>query len=319
MFTTAGSRAQRKRPKLFLPPGYSDCRLTYSSANAVPTSDQLAQGTVYLCPVSAGLTTDHGWISTPDGGVWTPHYTAQISVAFANIVNTKTYDLFLFNNGGTLVIVADVAWTSNSVRNHNLSSYQGWVANASAFTDVITGTIAVPVNSARWLGCFYANGTNLGEDSLANRLLYNAQNRVIRPLFYQDTTANWSYASTTWRQARGVTTNQVAVVIGATGTALDLCLETVSEGSNNSTSPQTGIGEDSTTVPTDAKFPVAWTYVGQGVGTHRARHVVAATTYPALGYHYYAWMERMDNNVTGTFYGTDGTYKVNGFTGKVVM
>jgi hypothetical protein len=67
----------------------------------------------------------------------------------------------------------------------------------------------------RYLGTAMTTGTSgQTEDSLLRRFLWNANNRVVRPMAVSENTSIWSYTGTSYRAANNKIDNRVQAVIG---------------------------------------------------------------------------------------------------------
>lgn len=191
-------------------------------------------------------------------------------------------DVFAFANAGTPKLEWCV-WTNATTRATALVMQDGVLCKTGVLT-------------RRYLGTVYV-GTTAGqlEDSIANRLVWNMYNQVLRSLKKVDTTATWSYSVATWRQTRAQAGNQVTFVLGQAA-MVDITHTEIA-------SDQffwTAVGLDSTTVPTSAMSGAT-----NGSATSRL------CTIAAVGYHYAAMMENLFSAVATTFQGTYGTVGAN--------
>ena len=176
----------------FLPGG----RLTLTTAVPVTTADVTAAGTLFYTPYL------HDRIRIYNGTRWRYYTFTERSLALT-LTSGKNYDVFIFDNAGTLTLELSAAWTNDTTR-----------------ADALTTQDAVQVKSGAttrlWLGLIRASGTNVTEDSLVNRFVVNAYNAVARPIYanpgYNNNDANTSYTetSTTWVAANGGTGSTIA-------------------------------------------------------------------------------------------------------------
>lgn len=280
-------------------PATNNFRLTLTSATPVLQADTTAAGTIYLTP----YTGTH--ISTYDSGTWTDHITAELNVALANVVSGKIYDLFLFNNAGTLTIVALTAWTSNTARATAISLQDGVWVNTSTVTDVITGTISVTAKNGRYLGTIYATGTNItammfkpaaASGGTANILgLYNASNRVKTRSMSRDNTGSWTYTGTTTRAANNSTSNRITFVDGLQQSFINGLYSCSAGTSALTTLAEIIIALDSTTAG-DASATI------QTAASTIVPGAINDSFLPQLGLHYIQACE-YSSAATATFYG----------------
>jgi len=170
-------------------------RLTLTTATAITTSDVTAAGTLYYTPYI------HNIIGLYDGtSVWNYHTFTERSLSLT-LTSGKNYDVFLYNNSGTLTLELSAAWTNDTTRADALTTQDGVTVKSGATT-------------RRWLGTIRASGANTTEDSKAKRFVWNAYNRVARPILYQEATNSWTYNSATVRAWNNNTTPMIEIVVG---------------------------------------------------------------------------------------------------------
>lgn len=158
-------------------PSINDFRLTTESGVPISTSDRTSQGTIYLAPFRG----NH--LSTYDSGVWTDHAFSQISLALT-ATSGKNYDVFVYNNSGTMTLVLSSAWTDDTTRADAVTTQDGVYVLSSDHSRRLVGTIR-------------ASGSNVVADSEANRYVANVDNLMPRRLRYVET-GQPTTTSTTW-------------------------------------------------------------------------------------------------------------------------
>lgn len=254
-------------------------RLTTESGVPISTSDRTAQGTIYLTPYA------HNCIGLYDGSSWRLSTSAEVSLALT-ATSGKNYDVFGYDNAGTLTLELSAAWTDDTTRADALTTQDGVYVKSGATT-------------RRWLGTIRASGANVTADSAGGsssqvggtRFVWNAYNQVRRYLAVIDTTNSWSYTTDTWRQANAAAGNKVEYITGAAElTVVANIYGQVNLQANSAVGAKVGVGVDSTSAasglrqmayttiaaPASLDSPVAAGYQGQ----------------PGLGYHYLAWLEK---------------------------
>jgi hypothetical protein len=285
-----------------VPTQASGGRLTIDNASKVPapTSDQTGKTTVYLVPyLGNGLALWNGttWrvLKIPDAGV---------SVALGTLSSGKNYDVFAYDNSGSIALELSAAWFSDSARasggsGTDLAQVDGvWVKKAAGGANDQT---------RRYLGTFRTTSTTATEDSASKRYLWNQNNRVPRTLTAQETgTANWTYTTGTWREANGNTTEgggRVGLVIGdpnGTAEALRATVRAVVGNSSANCRFACGVGVDSTTADSSQS---SGSIVNSG---GFAPDVATWTgTIATPGYHYLQRLEISQAAGTTTWYGHD--------------
>lgn len=251
------------KPQALTPGG----RLTTETGVGVSTSDRTSQGTIYYTPFT------HNGIGLYDGTSWTLHTFTERSLALSGLTSDKNYDVFLYDNAGTLTLELSAAWTNDTTRADALTTQDGVYVKSGATT-------------RRYLGTIRTTGTAATEDSKAKRFVWNAYNRVARSLA-KTNTASWSYGSATYRAANNDTANRVQVVSGLAGaSSVDLTLAT-SRFAGFTGHMFHAFGEDSTTTVANDVNVENTTLSGAqyGYGSSRLNRQVP------LGFHYYQWIE----------------------------
>jgi len=220
----------------------------------------------------------------------------------AGIVPATTatiYDVFCSDNN-TVPTFETLAWTNDTTRATALTTQDGVLVKTGAVT-------------RRYLGSFRTTGVSgQTEDSAAKRYVWNYAHRVRRPLLRQETTASWTYMTATFRQANANTANQVDVVVGWAESLLSLRLFAMAANDAGAVSTQVRIGEDSTTTAATGCVTQA---LQNGAAVNIDQVLQAALTkYPAVGRHYYTWLEYGEASGTTIWYGSTYLTGLTGFT-----
>lgn len=265
-------------------------RLTTESGVPVSSSDRTSQGTLYYTPYV------HDYVRLYDGTRPKLYLFTERSLSLT-VTNGKNYDVFLYDNSGTLTLELSAAWTNDTTRADALAwqSGVGWVKSGSA--------------TRLWLGTIRASGTNVTEDSWdrtdapSRAFVWNAYNRVRRSAYCHDSTDSWNYTTDTWRQARASGNNQVEYVTGVAGACIEAtALQTANNAS--AVSIRGAIGMDSTSAPA-SHCDIAVQYSGTGI-TLTTPLVSSIKFNSAIGYHYLTRLERSAAAGTTTWYGDGG-------------
>jgi hypothetical protein len=261
-------------------------RLTTESGVPVSVSDRVAQSTLYFTPFGG----NH--VSTYDSGAWADHTFAEISLALSGLTSGKNYDVFIYNNSGTLTLELSAAWADNVTPTDAIGTQDGVSVKSSN-------------HSRRHLGTIRTTGTTTTEDSDVKRFVWNAYNQVPRKLSATDATTNWSYASQTIRQARANAANKVEYVTGDLATMVEAYILATALVINCTTFPAVvGVGLDSTTTFTGD------TGVAYNDGSNQTHNSISAQYegQPGLGYHYISWNESGSDGTAPFFIGNSGNY-----------
>jgi hypothetical protein len=258
-------------------PKLNNFRLTLTTGVPVTSSDVTAASTLYLTPYNGN------GISLYNGTTWELLNSAQVSIALSGLTSNRPYDVFAYNNAGTLALEI-LAWTSDTARATALTTQDGVLVRTGALT-------------RRYLGTFYALTATTTEDSIGNRYLWNYYNRVPRKIEKIIATASWTYSTAAWRQANASTANQINFVTGVAEDAISVNHVTNAASSTASSRATIGgIGLDSTTVPT-ASTTASTTNALFGV------MAVSTNPIPSAGRHYLAQLEFGAGADTQTWYG----------------
>lgn len=255
-------------------------RLSLSNSLAVSTADVTAGTTLYLHP--------YGGKTIPlfDGVDWVARVMSGV-VSIAIPATTATvYDVYAYWTGAAIALEL-VAWSSGTARATALTTQDGILVKNGDTT-------------RRYMGSIRTTGVS-GQcaDSASNRFLWNLYNQVDRFLVVTDDTNQWNYTTAAWRQANGAAANQVNFIIGLAEVLIEA--EAVHMHSGGATGA-TGIGLDSTST-NSAQV--------RGVGASGFTPIHAKYTgYPAIGYHYLAWLEW--GSASSVFYGDANSLAAQG-------
>lgn len=257
-------------------------RLTLTSGTPVTRTDVTGASTLYYTPYKG----DH--ISLWDGAKWVIWTFTERSLALS-ISNLTNYDVFLYDNGGTLTLET-TAWSSSaagtSARTTSLDRLNGVLVKNGA-------------NQRRYVGTIRGTGANTTEDSFVKRFVWNVDNRVVTPMFRHDNTNTWTWNTDSWQQARNQSANQLEVVSGLAEDAISI--RVVATGTGTTVYGQVGVGENATNALANEAIAGGQGTSGDFVGNMTA----TLSTVPVIGYNFYTWIERAAGG-TVTFYGDNG-------------
>lgn len=268
-------------------------RLTLTSATAVTTSDVTSAGTIYLTPYKGNK------IAIYSGSIWKLYELTEISLALT-ATSGKNYDVWVYDNSGTPTLET-TEWTNDTTRATALALQDGVYCKTGALT-------------RRYVGTFRASGSNVTEDSMAKRFVWNMYNRVVKFMEGTDTTiGGWSYTNATVRQANDSTANQLDFVRGVNEDAVEASLLVVSRNSSANIQRVAGIAQDSTTTVLAASLRTAGYQViatGNNLNSLAASepyyHICIVKGFPTAGRHYLSWNEASVASGTTTWEAEDG-------------
>jgi hypothetical protein len=172
-------------------------RVTLTTGVAVTTADVTAATTVYFTPDVSDT------VELYDGASWNKHQFAEMSQATSDttkspaaVAASKNYDVFVWNDAGTLRATRGPAWTSDTARGSGaatseLELFEGRLVNKVAITN------GPGVRKGVYVGSIRSDGSSQINDSYALRHCWNAYNRR-RRAGRNNFTADRATASTTY-------------------------------------------------------------------------------------------------------------------------
>jgi hypothetical protein len=230
-----------------MPPGG---RLTLTSNTPIMTATATAQSTIFYTPF---LTNQ---IVINNAGSWIVTTFSQISLVLdtTNALSGKNYDIFIYDNAGTLVLAYGPAWTNNTTRSAAISqnSTNGLWTNTGTMTirQNSTTTFSATAGLALYVGSFQAtangvtamvlSGSGSGGVAGVGFFLFNAYNGFPITAYVIDTNGGYTYSSTTWRKANASANNAISYLDGL-GTLQVYARYLASEGSVASSAGITGV------------------------------------------------------------------------------
>lgn len=215
-FTAAQqSQAQANIGVLHPPQG----RLTLTSGVPVLSSTVSGATTVYYTPYIGNV------VPIYNGTTFFPTATGEISQATtdatkspAAVAASSVYDIFVWNDSGTIRATRGPAWTNSTTRGYTLTNQNGILVNTSAITNGPGASLGT------WVGTIASNGASTidmifggtASGGTAGRLMvWNTYNRRCLQATSFDSSATYTYTSAAIREANGSTGNQVSFVLGA--------------------------------------------------------------------------------------------------------
>lgn len=260
-------------------------RLTLTTAVPVTTADVLAATTLRFAPYAGNQ------CALYNGTNWILFTFPELSIAVP-ATTSQMYDVFLFDNAGTRTLEL-LAWTNDTTRATALVTQDGVLEKTGALTRRYVGSFRTTTVSGQT------------EDSFAKRYVWNYYNRMRRPMRVVEATDTWTYSTATWRQANAAAANQLDCVIGVAEVLLDIRVLAVGNNSSGGVTFYAGIGEDVTNAPAAGMINDTGPSITGG-NTVRVMKQAWLQKYPAVGRHFYAWLEYSEATITTTWYGDNG-------------
>lgn len=205
-------------------------RLTLQSGVAVSTSNQLSKTSIFYSPYTGNT------IGLYNGTNWDIVNFTTIPLNLGTMSSGSLYDIFGYNNNGSLSLELGPAWTDSLSRSTALTVKDGILCKSGELT-------------RRYLGTIRATTSTTTDDTLDRRYVWNASNRVERPLYYSPSPSiSWTYSSDTFRKVADLNTFEISVVNGLSEEIIKL-KSVMSASGNSPASYYTSIGSGNQLVP----------------------------------------------------------------------
>ncbi len=289
-------------------------RLTGLTGVPFTVADLASISTIYFTP--------HGGnsISIYDGTRWKMYAFSELSLALSGLTTSTNYDVFVYDNAGTLTLKLGTAWTSNTAR---VSGSAGEIVKqdgvyVNKYTEGGMASL-----TGRYLGTIRATGATTTADSYGGasqaggkRFVWNVNNRIRRDLSVIDTTNTWGYTTATWHAANAQSNNKVEYVVGLSEQAVEADVSAIAVNDTSPVNAHVGVGVDSTSA-NSAKITNGY---GYSVGASGAALAPSAkySGYPGIGYHALTWLEISEAAGSTTWFGDNGrTDQQSGMTAFV--
>lgn len=283
-------------------------RLTLTSATPVMGSSVTSATTVYYTPYAGQQ------VPIYDGSNFVPFSVAEVSQATTDATksptacaNNSNYDVFVWNDAGTIRATRGPAWTNDTTRSAGtaLALVNGIYLNNASITNGPAASRGTYVGTIRTNGTATVNyifGGFAAGCTAADFGVWNAYNRVpVYAMIGDNTVTPWTYAvANTWRQANGSATAKVSAVrglnvdfISATYYAQGFC--------GAATNMANGVGLNSTTAISGS------TTFSSDTAQHPA-FVARYSGLMGLGYGFVAPLEYNTTTTASTWYGAPAAY-----------
>lgn len=291
-------------------------RLTITSGTPVLTSSTTGQATVYYTPYL------HNRVPIWDGSQLTlASIGTELSQALSD--NTKSpsaattnsaYDLFIWNDSGTVRCTRGPAWSSGTARGTGAGTTElvrvnGYLMNAQNISNgpnaeraIYVGTIMT--NGSTQLAMNFAPSAASG-GALPRIDVWNMYNRVAFTALNRDSANSWTYDSATWRSLNNNNNNRIMVVRGLDEDHVHAILSVhASSSGSNFREPRCAIGVDSTSAFAAGCLPgMANTDTADRITTISSVYFGA----PGLGSRYFQALEAAGSASTTNFYGDNNS------------
>lgn len=284
-------------------------RLCISTGEAVATSDLTAKTTVYYTPHK------HNYAKLYNGGAWYPVQFSELSQTLADnskspaaATNNSVYDMFLWNDAGTLRCTRGPAWNTSTARGTGAGTTE--IARVDGIYlnkyDIANGPAA---NRGLFVGTICTDGSTQLNVMLApaaaaggsnNRVdIWNMFNRVHAASTCRDSTNTWTYTTLTFRSLNGSNSNRITFACGINEDAIRAVV--VANASSTTADPAyAAIGLNSVTVQSGLVGTIS---VNGGAGNA----IGSYAGLPGLGRRFVQALEASTAAGTTTWYGDNGS------------
>lgn len=286
-------------------------RLTLTTATPVMVADVAAATTIYYALHK------HNFVPLWDGTVWALHQIAELSLVLDSDSghtgyhqSGKNFDLFLYNDAGTVRLCSGPAWTNDTTRADALARKDGRYTNSASivlrFGSASGNTVTAAANTAMFVGTFRAsaNGQTIWTANPAgaaggsnNRLyLWNNYHRVRVTAVQKDSDTSHTYTTATYRAFANSNSTRISFIAGlAEGHFL---AQFAVLGSPSVANLEPGIGYNQTAGRDSPKAENADAGVNNQVYAIFGREI-------ELGHHFLQQVERATASGTATWYDSE--------------
>jgi hypothetical protein len=290
-------------------------RLTLQSTEPAPGFEVGPASTVFYTPYK------HNRIKLYDGTRWKWYTFAELSQATtdatkspAAVANNSNYDVFVWDDNGTLRATRGPAWTSDTGRGTGagtteLEQFDGRRVNKNAITNGPAARRGLYVGSVR------SDGSAQINDTYATRHVWNMYNRVLRVMQRTETATSWTYTLAAFREANGSTANRLKFLLGLNEDAVRATARASFTNTSGLVDGHVGIGLDGTGVLMTGAVAAFGTVPSANNYAHAVADWVGN---PGLGSHFLSWLESSVATGTMTWLGLSFGTVSSGICGTIL-
>lgn len=295
-------------------------RLTLTSATPVLVTDVLASTSIFYALYLSNQ------ISLYDGTVWAvweftelTNTTTDATKNPAAVANDSNYDLFVWNDAGTLRLGRGPAWSTDTSRGTGAGTTElvrvnGTFLNAQSITNgpaAQRGTYVGTVRSNGTATIDWKLGGTAANGSAGFLYVWNMYNRVNVGVNVVDSTDSWNYSTLTWRSKNNSTTNRVSMVRGLDEDAISVYNVALSANDTGGAAMFAGIGLDSTSA-----FSGTTGFANLAAANQIVPPNAKYDGMPGLGHHFIQAIEAASAVGTTTWQGDGGapTFRASGLS-----
>ena len=248
--------------------------------------------------------------------------------ASANWAANSNFDVYVYNDAGTLRLVTGAAWTSDTARNESLTRINGMWTNNASMTGryAASSTVTVAANRGLYVGTIRTTGSTgtttweIGGSAAGGDpvffYVWNTYNRVHTGVRVQESTDSWTYTTATFRSWNNSNSNRITFLRGLNEEVVLATFIALTTNTTASIVRTTGLGIDSTS----AIAGTINTEVSIGA-SEQIGHIATYNGLPGLGLHFIQALELSGAAGTTTWYGdaADPNRYQMGLTGTLIV
>lgn len=302
-------------------------RITLTTGVPYLVATVTAATTIYYTPaVGAYCPIYNGTILIPTLFTELSQATTDSTKSPAAVANNSNYDLFVWNDAGTIRCTRGPAWTSDTGRGTGagtteLEFVKGLLMNKITITNGPAAQRGTYVGSVRSNGSaqidmiFGGAGGAGGEGTILG--IWNKYNQRLVGLSNFDNTNSWTYTIATFRlknESASAELNKIKFIIGWQEHGIDV-INCANRNTSGATDTMVGIGLNSTSA-------LATGAVGSQQAASAGSTLAHVSTYRVmapLGFNYVAPLERATASGTVTWYGDNGASVLNSIFSMTTM
>jgi hypothetical protein len=286
-------------------------RLTLATATPVMIAGVSAATSIYYTPFI------YGRISLYDGVNF-------VDTAFTELTNTTTdatknpaavttnsnYDLFVWNDAGTIRLGRGPLWTSDTARGSGAGTTE-LVRVSGVWLNAVDIANGPEAQRGTYVGTVRSNGTStidvlFGGDGAGGSPVFlgvwNAYNRQTVNGYVHDSTDTWIYSTATFRSWNNSISNRASFVRGLNENPVRLQFAYAASNSTSGQNMVGGIDLDGTTVD-DSQVRLG---ISSAVANISLMALAVYNAVPGLGFHFLQLLEKGSGSGTTTWYGDAG-------------
>jgi hypothetical protein len=234
----------------------------------------------------------------------------------AAATTNSVYDIFVWNDSGTIRATRGPAWASDTSRGTGAGTSEIVLQNG-IWLNKVAITNGPGASRGTLVGSVRTNGSSQLTDSAAFRWVSNAYNSMPRPMRVTEPANSWNYTTAIFRQANANAANQLDFLQTLAGGQVTADVFVTYSNTTVANLGVVGIDIDSINTTSIVSNLNNLQYVP--VANYLVFSGAKYNGFPGLGRHIAIWKEYSSAGGTGTFYSlAGGTILVSGIYGSVL-